>query len=65
MLSASNASITELIFTPQNPLSFFLRLSFIDLSLLHTSKSGWIPIDLNSFTECCVGLVFISTEVLI
>ena len=51
-------SITFSLLTLQNIAIF----SFIELgigsSVLHTKISGFIPIDCNSFTECCVGFDF-------
>ena len=46
----------------QNRDIFFLCSKGIGLSDLQIIISGWIPILLNSLTECCVGLVFISSE---
>ena len=34
--------------------------SGIGRSARHSTMSGWMPISRSSFTECCVGLVFIS-----
>ena len=46
----------------QNKEIFFLWSNGIVLSDLQIIISGWIPILLNSLTECCVGLVLISSE---
>ena len=57
--------ITLLILTLQNSAIFFLCRIGISYSHRQMIISGWIPIALNSLTECCVGLVFISPDDLI
>ena len=49
--------------TLQNRANFFFSSSGILSFALQTRISGDRPIDLSSFTECCVGLVFNSPEV--
>ena len=48
--------------TLQNKDIFFLWSKGIDFCDLQIIISGWIPILLNSLTECWVGFVFISSE---
>ena len=53
-------SITFSGLTLQN-IAIFSFIEFgIGSSVLHTNISGFIPIDCNSFTECCVGFDFSS-----
>ena len=47
----------------QNSAIFLFKSCGRKRSLRHSSKSGWIPIESNSLTECCVGLVFNSPAV--
>ena len=46
----------------QNKDIFLLWSKGIDCCDLQITISGWIPIDLNSLTECCVGFVLISSD---
>ena len=48
--------------TLQNKDIFLLWSNGIDCWDLQITISGWIPILLNSLTECCVGFVLISSE---
>ena len=58
----STVSITLLISTLQNNEILFLCSKGIGLSDLQIIISGWIPMLLNSLTECWVGFVFISSD---
>ena len=62
MVFTSTVSITLSIGTLQNNDIFFLSVFGISLSDLQIMISGWIPRLLNSLTECCVGLVLISSD---
>ena len=62
MVLTSTVSITFSIGTLQNNDIFFLWSNGIDCWDLQIIMSGWTPILLNSFTECWVGLVFISSD---
>ena len=48
--------------TLQNNANFAFSFSGISLSERQTKISGVMPIDRNSLTECCVGLVFSSPD---
>ena len=62
MVLTSTVSITSSIPTLQNNEIFFLWSKGIDCCDLQIIISGWIPILLNSLTECWVGLVLISSD---
>ena len=64
MLGESIAWITALCRTLQNWPILRRSLSGISISQRQSRMSGWMPMDRSSFTECCVGLVFISPAVL-
>ena len=56
----STQASTSSVATSQNSAIFSRTLSVISWSERHTMKSGCTPMERNSFTECCVGLVFTS-----
>ena len=60
MLDTSCALMTAFGETWQNAANFSLTSCVSGVSALQTSTSGLIPRPLNSFTVCCVGLVFCS-----
>jgi hypothetical protein len=59
----SSAGITASGCTLLKSAIFRRSLSGIGRSARAITMSGWIPISRSSFTECCVGLVFISPAV--
>ena len=61
-INSPTVSITFSSFTLQKRDIFFLSTLGIALSDLQIIISGWIPKLRSSFTECCVGLVFISSD---
>ena len=60
MESASSAGMTASSGTLVNSAIFLRSPSGTGRSARQSTMSGWIPISRSSFTECCVGLVFIS-----
>ena len=60
MLSRSTAEITASSGTLVNNAILRRSPSGNGRSLRQIRMSGWMPIERSSFTECCVGLVFIS-----
>ena len=62
MVSRSLAAIIFFLLTLQKSAIFSFSLLGMGTSERQTNISGLIPIDLNSFTECCVGLVFSSPD---
>ena len=64
MSSRSTAEITARIGTLVNIAILRRSLSGSARSVRHSSTSGWMPMVRSSFTECWVGLVFISPAAL-
>ena len=64
MLERSSLWMTQSKSTLQKAATFFLKPSSRYFSVRRTSTSGWIPTLCNSFTLCCVGLVFSSPAAL-
>jgi len=64
MVSASTAEMTARSCTLVKSAILLRSPSGMGRSARQSSTSGWMPMERSSFTECWVGLVLISPEVL-
>ena len=64
MESMSLREITAFSGTLQKSAIFLISFCGMSTSERQTRMSGWIPMERSSFTECWVGLVLTSWEVL-